>query len=128
MSVGKVVGGVMAESIRELEHLLVDLKSDDDPRRAAEVAYVIAVLCRDKDEKERAGSFAQESIRLFGLCSTKTMEESAPRYITLGGVSLPSFIHGGVVRARLGDCLEMEDLTPQAAQNPDERKIRDNNY
>lgn len=90
----------MAQSIRELERLFVNLKQDD-PRRAAEVAFVLANKYLDAEETESAKTFGLESMRLFGLCKTDTLEACASLYRNLGGVNLPGLIHAGVVRNRL---------------------------
>lgn len=78
-----------------------------DPRRAAEVAYVIAVISKRQDNLARAKQFAKESIQLFENLNIQTLEETAARYIELNDVLLPSYIHENVVRDRFKDLLEM---------------------
>ena len=72
-----------------------------DPRAAAEVAYVLAVLYRNDKHFAKARMFAQESIDLFSASHIRTLEDAAARFVTLEGVALPSLIHEGVVRERL---------------------------
>ena len=78
-----------------------------DPRRAAEVAYVIATICRRQGDLARSREFAKESIRLFESLNIQTLEEAAARYIELNDVLLPSYIHENVVRHTFKDLLEI---------------------
>lgn len=77
-----------------------------NPREAAEVAYVLAVLFWRSKENARARAFAQESVRLFEQLNVRTFEDAAARFVTLEGVALPSYIHEGVVKQRLASLLE----------------------
>lgn len=72
-----------------------------NPREAAEVAYVLAVLLWKRGDTTRARRFAEESIRLFEQLRVETLEEAAARFVTLEGIALPSLIHENVVRERL---------------------------
>lgn len=78
-----------------------------DPRRAAEVAYVIATICRRQGARARARQFAKESIQLFEDLNIQTLEEAAARYVELNDVFLPSYIHENVVRDTFKDLLKM---------------------
>ena len=84
----------------ELETLFDQLR-ESDHRSAAEVAYVLARLSLNAGNKDDAAKFGAESIRLFDQCKMDTIEECAAKYVTLGGIALPSYIHQDVVRARL---------------------------
>ncbi len=84
----------------ELEMMLDDLK-ETEPRKAAEVAYVLARLHSDEGEVEQAIYYGRESLRLFDQCKMETMEDCAAWFVTLSGIALPSIIHQDVVRDRL---------------------------
>ena len=74
---------------------------DVDPRKAAEVAYVLAKLHLDDGNVEKATHFGQESIRLFDGCEMETLKNCAAHYTVLEGIALPEIIHQDVVRDRL---------------------------
>lgn len=78
-----------------------DNMKDVDPRKAAEVAYVLAKLHLDDGDIEKATHFGQESIRLFDGCEMETLRDCATHYTVLEGVVLPDIIHQKVVRNRL---------------------------
>ncbi|MBT9132760.1 MAG: hypothetical protein DDT33_01289 [Firmicutes bacterium] len=78
-----------------------------DPRRAAEAAYVIAVISKRQGDFTRAKQFAKESIQLFESLNIQTLEEAAARYLELNGVFLPEYIHENVVRDRFKDLLHV---------------------
>jgi len=84
----------------ELEKRLEELR-ETNPRKAAEVAYVLARLNLKAGNAERATHFGRESIRLFNQCKMETMESCAARFETLAGVTLPDLIHQEVVKDRL---------------------------
>jgi hypothetical protein len=85
---------------RILEKQLDDLR-ESNPRKAAEVAYVLARLHLNSGDTERATNYGRESIWLFDQCRMETMEDCASQFVTLAGVALPSLIHQNVVRDRL---------------------------
>jgi len=78
-----------------------DNMKDVDPRKAAEVAYVLAKLHLDDGDIEKATRFGQESIRLFDKCEMETLKDCATHYTILEGVVLPDIIHQDVIRNRL---------------------------
>lgn len=86
-------------SVDELRNLLADQRTAD-PRRAAEVAYVLARRYQAEGENEKAKDAAAESIALFDRCPGDSLEDCAARYTVLAGIALPSIIHSDVVRAR----------------------------
>ena len=83
-----------------LEQTFSELR-ETEPRRAAEVAYVLARLYLDKGQIDEAKHYGRESIRLFDQCSMESLADCAARYVTLVGIALPSIIHQAVVRDRL---------------------------
>lgn len=87
-------------SHNSLEQTLADLK-DADPRKAAEVAYVLARLYLADGQIEKATAYGRESIGLFDRCDMESLENCAALFVTLEGVALPSIIHQDVVRDRL---------------------------
>jgi len=90
----------------DLEGTYKRLKATD-PRRAAEVAYVIAVISKRQGDFARAKQFAKESIQLFESVNIQTLEEAAARYLELNGVFLPHYIHENVVRDIFKDLLKV---------------------
>jgi len=74
---------------------------EKDPRKAAELAYVIAMLAKKEGENEKAVRYGRESITLFDSLNVQTMDECTTRYVTVNGISLPDYIHSDVVRDRL---------------------------
>lgn len=79
------------------------LMRERDPRRAAEIAYVLAVLSVQTKQMEDARRYGQESIELFKASNVESLEAACPRYTNLNDVPLPNLIHEGVVRQRLQD-------------------------
>lgn len=76
---------------------------DVDPRKAAEVAYVLAKLHLDDGDIEKATHFGQESIQLFDGCKMETLKDCVALHTVLEGVAIPEIIHQDVVRNRLSD-------------------------
>ncbi|MCK4351808.1 hypothetical protein KAW65_00180 [candidate division WOR-3 bacterium] len=85
---------------RDLEEVFKELKGTDK-RKAAEVAYVLAILKKEQGDIEKARSYGEESINLFKQVNVQSFEDAAARYVVLKGVALPSYIHENVVRDRL---------------------------
>lgn len=86
--------------IRELEKELRELQ-EINPRRAAEIAYVLARLFLNRGKRKKATQYGRESIRLFDQCKMETEEDCAAIFVTLAGIALPDLIHQKVVRNRL---------------------------
>lgn len=84
----------------EVEQLFSNLR-ETEPRKAAEVAYVLARLYLNEGNTGKATEFGRESIWLFDQFKLDTLEEAAANYAVLGGVGLPEYIHQEVVRDRL---------------------------
>ena len=91
---------VMTQTRSELQEKLDALK-ETEPRKAAEIAYVLARLSLDAGDGDQATKFGQESIRLLDQCEMQTTEQCAAHYVTLAGIALPSYFHQDVVRDRL---------------------------
>lgn len=86
--------------INNIEQEFEQMKSAD-PRKAAELAYVIAMLAKKSGDTEKAKAYATESIQLFDTLSTNTLEECAAQYVTVNNIAIPDIIHSDVVRDRL---------------------------
>ncbi len=84
----------------ELEKDLAELR-ETNPRKAAEIAYVLARLYLQDSDTDRAAHFGRESISLFDQCEMNTEQDCAARFVTLAGIALPDLIHQEVVRDRL---------------------------
>jgi len=78
-----------------------DKMKNEDARKAAELAYVIAKIAKNNGDTEKAAQFGKESIRLFDELDVQTQEECAAKYVTVNGIALPDLIHADVVRDRL---------------------------
>src|SRR5258708_7111790 len=72
----------------------------EHPRKAAEIAYVLARLYKDDGERELSVQYAKKSVDLFEQVGVNTLEDAAAIYTVLANVCLPSYIHQDVVRAR----------------------------
>lgn len=83
-----------------LEKKFEDLK-ESEPRNAAEIAYVIAVIAMRNKDNKKATKYGKESIRLFDSLNPQTLEECAAVNTVINNVALPELIHSDVVRDRL---------------------------
>lgn len=96
METAKEIG----EVIPNIENIYEEMKVSD-PRKAAEIAYVIAMIAKAKGDGEKALKFGRESVKLLDELNVQTMEECATRYSVLNGIGLPEFIHSDMVRERM---------------------------
>lgn len=80
--------------------------STADPKAAAEVAYVIAVLAEQRGDIGGARRFARLAHRLLMNVEVSTLEDAAPRFLSINGVLLPNYFHEGVLRQGLGHLLD----------------------
>ena len=85
---------------QNLQQLLDELR-ENDPRKAAEVAYALAHLSIAAGDLQQAEKYGRESIGLFDKCRMDSMSECAAQHTVLGGIAIPSIIHQDVVRDRL---------------------------
>lgn len=92
--------GDLKMQYEELETKIASLK-EDNPREAAEHAYALAMLHKEDGNDDQAVRFGQESISLFDLCETDTIEDCCSRNQFIDGIPIPDLIHQGVVRNRL---------------------------
>ncbi|MGV9311167.1 hypothetical protein ACWDR0_03100 [Streptomyces sp. NPDC003691] len=74
----------------------------NDRRAAAETAYALAVLHRDRGDWTASRVWVRECLDLLDACPAGTEEQVATRRTAVGGVLLPALLHDGVVRARFG--------------------------
>lgn len=72
-----------------------------DPKKAAEIAYVIAKNAKNNGNNPKATEFGKECIRLLDIVNPQTMDECAPIFTVVNGIALPEFLHQDVVRDRL---------------------------
>ncbi len=72
---------------------------------ATESAYALAVRHRDGGDWEKSREWAQQCLRLLEGFSSDTEEQVATTRTSIGGVSLPNYLHEGVVRDRFGASL-----------------------
>jgi hypothetical protein len=76
-------------------------KKNEDPRDAAELAYVIAMSAKNSGDNKKAIQYGRESIRLLDQVNVQTTEECATKYVVVNGIAMPELIHSDVVRDRL---------------------------
>ena len=86
--------------ILDLEGYYKKVKKSN-PRKAAELAYAIAMLAKKDGKNKKAAKYGKESILLFDSLNVQTIDECTSRYVTINGISLPDYIHSDVVRDRL---------------------------
>jgi hypothetical protein len=72
---------------------------------AAETAYVLAVRYRQAWEPSKAGEWARKAIDLLDEFPSNSLDQVATRRISVGGVTLPSYLHADVVRERHADVM-----------------------
>lgn len=97
----KMILLVDIETIPELEANFSEIEKEN-PREAAEVAFVIATHYHRKGN-DKTKIFAQKSIDLFLQCKVETYEQCCALHSSICGICLPDLIHEGVVRARFAD-------------------------
>ncbi|MGC4944860.1 hypothetical protein ACLQ2N_01405 [Streptomyces sp. DT224] len=70
---------------------------------ATETAYALAVRHRDLGDWPASREWVQQCLRLLEGFPSETEEQVATRRTSAGGVSLPTYLHSGIVEARFGD-------------------------
>lgn len=70
---------------------------------ATETAYVLAVRHRDLGNWPASREWVQQCLRLLEGFPSETEEQVATSRTSVGGVSLPTYLHSGIVEARFGD-------------------------
>jgi hypothetical protein len=83
-----------------LEQKLVDLK-DTDLREAAEHAYALAMLYKQKGNTAKAILYGRDAIALFDRCKLRTQWDSMRRHETIEGITIPEYVGKSVVRDQL---------------------------
>ena len=86
--------------ITDIENIFEDMRISD-PRRAAELAYIVAMTAKANGDNDKAIKFGKMSVKIFDELNVQTMEECAARYTVVNGIALPDLIHSDVVRDRL---------------------------
>lgn len=107
-----------------MSHFLPDLEGSfrqlqvTEPRRAAEIAYVLALKRKQEAVMERkngwstiadmserdAEKYGVVCMEMFRALNIQTEREAAAHYVpTLNGIPVPELIHEGVVLANLRD-------------------------
>ncbi|MET9810608.1 hypothetical protein [Streptomyces halstedii] len=70
---------------------------------ATETAYALAVHHRDLGDWPASREWAQQCLRLLEGFPSETEEQVATGRTSVGGVSLPTYLHSGVVEERFGN-------------------------
>jgi hypothetical protein len=74
-----------------------------DRRAAAESSYALAVRYRDAGDWDKSREWVKQCLQLLGGFPSETEEQVATTRVSVGGITLPNYLHEGVVRARFGD-------------------------
>jgi hypothetical protein len=85
---------------RQIEKRFHRMK-DKNPKKAAELAYVIAMNAKHNKNDSKAIEFGRECLRLLAIINPQTKEECATIFTGMNGVALPEFLHQDVVKDRL---------------------------
>lgn len=75
----------------------------EDRWAAVETAYALAVRFRDADDEPKAREWAVQCTQLLESFPSDTEQQVATARVLVGGVTLPSYLHAGVVKARFGE-------------------------
>ncbi|MFI8437096.1 hypothetical protein ACIGJO_25835 [Streptomyces sp. NPDC079020] len=70
---------------------------------ATETAYALAVRHRDLGDWPASREWVQQCLRLLEGFPSEMEEQVATSRTSVGGVSLPTYLHSGIVEARFGD-------------------------
>ena len=92
----------IAEVVRQYDE---EVHFSDD-RRAAELAYALAVRLRDAGELDQAREYARKCLAHAERLPSASLDDVASERTTVAGVPLPGMFHDGVVRSRLRDLLD----------------------
>jgi len=86
---------IFSNCIKNLERRFAEIKADN-PREAAEVAFAIATHYRNTNP-EKSKQFVVKCLDLLRLCGTENSEECACANVCICNITLPDFLHEGVV-------------------------------
>ncbi|MDX3121582.1 hypothetical protein F3K20_20180 [Streptomyces scabiei] len=70
---------------------------------ATESAFALAARHRDGGNWEQSRKWVQQCLQLLEGFPSDTEDQVATKRLSVGGVSLPTYLHDGVVRERFGD-------------------------
>lgn len=70
---------------------------------AAESSYALAVRNRDAGDWEGSREWVKQCLRLLEGFPCEAEEQVATTRVSVGGVTLPNYLHEGVVRDRFGE-------------------------
>ena len=74
---------------------------EEDLRRAAEIAFAIAMTAKSSGDIQKATEFGRQSVQLFDDLNVQNMDDCVARYQDINGIAIPDLIHADVVRDRL---------------------------
>jgi hypothetical protein len=94
-------------SLSEVRKQYEDERFFQDDRAAAEYAYALAVRLREIGLTDEARRFARECVGLAESLPSNTLDDVVSARQSVGGVPLPDHFHGGVIRTRLADLLDV---------------------
>ena len=89
------------EPIPSMSRMFEEATAGRDKRRSANIAFALASAYDRDGEPDKARIWGQQSVDLFEQIPTDTLEQVAPVFPNLGGISFPDRIYAGVVALRL---------------------------
>lgn len=73
----------------------------NEPRKAAELAYVIAITAKVAGNNDKAREYGKKAIELFDQLNVQSQDDCAAIYVVINDIALPDLIHQDVVRNSL---------------------------
>lgn len=70
---------------------------------AAETSYALAVRNREAGDWDQSREWVEQCLRLLEGFPSETEQQVATSRVSVGGVTLPNYLHEGVVRDRFGE-------------------------
>lgn len=90
--------------IKKLEKKFKD-EYEIDKSNAAELAYAIATLAKEKKDIEKAREYALKAIKIYKTLQIQTLEKAAAKNNIIESVVIPELMHEGVIQERFKDIL-----------------------
>lgn len=75
----------------------------EDRWAAAETAYALAVRYRESGDQPKSHEWARQCIEVLKSFPSDTEQQTATIRVTVGGVTLPNYLHADVVKSRFGE-------------------------
>src|SRR5262245_15086913 len=83
-----------------LEEKFIELK-DTNLRNAAEHAYALAMIYKQKGDSKKAIDYGREAVALFDRSKLRTEWDTTRKFEVIEGIAIPNPIHQAIVREHL---------------------------